>query len=126
MSEEKVTVLRMLSEGKISVEEAEALLKALGDDAVAHGEGGHSARRSRSSRAGELGEILGEIGQEVRRAVGAVQRSEMGHAVRHEIDEALHRVQRMDVGRIVDKVVDQVREQPARLAFLCPLKQPRA
>lgn len=109
MSEERVAVLRMLSEGKISVEEAEALLKALGDERPQGGEG-HSPGRGRTGRAGELGEILGEIGQEVRRAVGAVQGSEMGHAVRREIDEAVHRVQRMDVGRMVDRVVDQVRD----------------
>lgn len=110
MSEEKTTVLRMLSEGKISVEEAEALLKALGDDGMPPGEGGHAARRGRSGRAGDLGEILGEIGQEVRRAVSAVQGGEIGHAVRREIDEAVHRVQRMDMGRMVDQVVDQVRD----------------
>ncbi len=110
MSEEKVTILRMLAEGKISVEEAETLLKALGDDEAPQGESGHATRRGRSVRAGDFGEILGEIGQEVRRAVAAVQGGEMGHVVRREIDEAVHRVQRMDMGRMVDKVVDQVRD----------------
>ncbi len=107
VNEEKMVVLRMLSEGKISVEEAEKLLRALGsDDASGRAAGG----RSRSRKGGQMGDLLGEIGHEVRRAVGTVQKSEIGHAVRREIDEAVHRVQSMDVGRMVDKVVVQVRD----------------
>ncbi|MEE2627320.1 MAG: DUF4097 family beta strand repeat-containing protein [Candidatus Latescibacterota bacterium] len=110
MSEERVTILRMLSEGKITVEETEKLLVALGQSVEENRAYGGAGRRGRMRNGGPIGELIGEIGHEVRRAVGTVQTSEVGHTVRREIDEAMHRVQRMDVGRMVDKVVDQVRD----------------
>ena len=110
MSEERVTILRMLSEGKITVEETEKLLAALGQSVGENRAYGGAGRRGRMRNGGPIGELIGEIGHEVRRAVGTVQTSEVGHTVRREIDQAMHRVQRMDVGRMVDKLVDQVRD----------------
>lgn len=118
MSEERIVVLRMLSEGKISVEEAEKLLNALGESATKEergDEGGARHRQGSGSRhrrkeAVDLGELVGEIGDEVRRAVGSVQTSEIGQVVRREIDKAMHSVQSMDVGRMVNEVVDQVKD----------------
>ncbi|MFT5090067.1 MAG: hypothetical protein ACI906_001020 [Candidatus Latescibacterota bacterium] len=118
MSEERVAVLRMLSEGKISVEEAEKLLNALGESSDKDSGGderGHRGRQTHGRHRGrrdtaDLGELVGEIGEEVRRAVGSVQTSEIGRVVRREIDKAVHSVQSMDVGRMVNEVVDQVKD----------------
>jgi len=118
MSEERIAVLRMLSEDKISVEEAEKLLSALGESSDKNSgsdERGqkrrhrHDRHRGRRDTA-DLGELVGEIGEEVRRAVGSVQTSEIGQVVRKEIDKAMQSVQSMDVGRMVNEVVDQVKD----------------
>ncbi len=124
MSEERVAVLRMLSEGKISVEEAEKLLNALGDtqgeEESLQGRERHRQHRKQRSRghrgrseAPDLGELFEEIGKEVRRAVGSVQASEIGQVVRKEVDKAVQHVQSMDVGRTVNEVVEQVRDAVA-------------
>ena len=116
MSEERIVVLRMLSEGKISVEEAEKLLNALGEKPEKNESGDERGHRHRPRRHGarreaaDFGELVGEIGEEVRRAVGSVQTSEIGQVVRREIDKAMQSVQSMDVGRMVNEVVDQVKD----------------
>ncbi len=118
MSEERIAVLRMLSEGKISVEEAEKLLNALGEnpqrdareDERDHQRSHRHGRQRTRREAVDLGDLVGEIGAEVRRAVGSVQTSEIGQVVRREIDKAVQSVQSMDVGRMVNEVVDQVKD----------------
>lgn len=123
MSEERVAVLRMLSESKISVEEAEKLLNALGDTGEEENSlQGRERQRQRKHRergqrgrrdSPDLGEIFDEISKEVRRAVGSVQASEIGQVVRTEVNKAVQSVQSMDVGRTVNEIVEQVKDAVA-------------
>ena len=75
MSEERVTILRMLSEGKITVEETEKLLAALGQSVGEDRAYGGAGRRGRMRDGGPIGELIGEIGHEVRRAVAQSRRA---------------------------------------------------
>ena len=119
-SDERMAILKMLSEGKVSVDEAEKLLKALGDDSPS-GEPSrrhtgrdrrHTGRDRRPERpqANELGDLMDEIGTEVRKAVKSVQASEIGKVVSQEVNKAVGSLQRMDVGRMVGEIVEQVRD----------------
>jgi DUF4097 and DUF4098 domain-containing protein YvlB len=96
----------MLSEGKITVEEAEKLLQAVGGTSA---EGERGERRKPK----DLGDLFEEIGQEVRRAVGSVQASQVGQVVRQEVDRAFEKVQRMEVGSMVNEVMAQVKDAVA-------------
>lgn len=116
-SEERMSILNMLAEGKITAEEAERLLQALGastdsprsassrDDDDRQGRGRRGGRRR-----GELNELVDEIGEEVRGAVQSLQGSEIGRVVRKEVRRAVGSLQRLDMGAIVGDVVEQMRE----------------
>ena len=76
MSEERNMVLKMLKDGKITVEEAEALLEALEESSLDESSGGKKEEREREEkrkrvRAGidfdftGLGEELSELGEEL-------------------------------------------------------------
>ena len=83
MSEERVTILRMLSEGKITVEETEKLLAALGQSVGEDRAYGGAGRRGRMRNGGPIGELIGEIGHEVRRAVCVPLRSQLQNGSVH-------------------------------------------
>lgn len=106
-NEERLTILKLLSEGKITVEEAERLLRAVGAEA---GEESRGHGRRERGRPRDPGEVVEEIRDEVRRAVRSVQSSEVGRSVGQEIGRAMGSLQRMEVGRMVGDIVDQVRE----------------
>ena len=100
MNEERLEVLKMLAEGKISAEEAEMLLRALDDAAAADDK--ETDTGSEKSKQGqdffdEMTEIFQDVGREIEREVG----------------KAVESVQRSDVGKIVDEVVDQVKSSVA-------------
>jgi DUF4097 and DUF4098 domain-containing protein YvlB len=107
MSEERMAILRMLSEGKISVDEASRLLEAVGDGPLA----GQGAQESRDERRQprDFGEFFEDIGEEVRRAVSSVHEGDIGDTVRKEVDKAMRTVRGMDLGNVVNEVVDQVK-----------------
>ena len=82
MNEERLAILRMLSEGKISVEEAEMLLRAVSDTSAERAQAHTTERKSK-----EVTELFQEIGQEISKAVASVQRSEVGKIVSEVVDE---------------------------------------
>lgn len=105
-SEERLAILKMLSEGKISVDEAEKLLKTVGEET--------STRRERPRRERyqhrDLGDLMENIGEEVRQAVKSVQTSDIGRVVSQEVDKAVKSVQQMDIGSMVGEIVEQVKD----------------
>lgn len=107
MSEERMAILRMLSEGKISVDEAGRLLEVVGDGPPASQGAQESRDERRQPR--DFGEFFEDIGAEVRRAVSSVHEGEIGDTVRKEVDKAMKTVQGMDLGNVVNEVVDQVK-----------------
>ena len=78
------------------------MLAALGEDGA---EGPPRPRRSR-----EAGDLLEDLGEEMRRAFKAAQASDVGRVVRQEVDKAVQTVQSMDVGRMVTEAVEQVKD----------------
>jgi len=102
-SEERLAILKMLSEGKISVDEAEKLLRAVGEAPPSRRE-----RRRARPRPRDIGDLVEDIGEEVRQAVKSVQASEIGRVVSEEVSKAVSKVQQMDVGGMVGEIVDQV------------------
>lgn len=104
MSEERMAILRMLSEGKISVDEAGKLLEAIGGSKQ-----GPQEQREERRDPRDFGEFFEEIGAEVRRAVSSVHQSDIGHTVRQEVDKAVKTVHDMDLGSVVNDVIDQVK-----------------
>ena len=107
MNEERMAILRMLSEGKISVDEAGRLLEVVGEGPPA-GEGAQESRDERRQPR-NFGEFFEDIGEEVRRAVSSVHEGDIGDTVRKEVDKAMKTVQGMDLGNVVNEVVDQVK-----------------
>lgn len=103
-SEERLAILKMLSEGRISVDEAEKLLRAIS---------GESAAGPERHRRGEWAE---EIGAEVRRAVRSVQASEIGRMIGEEVKRAIGSVRRKEVGHWVGEIAAQVKEVVAGMA----------
>lgn len=91
MSDERREVLRMLEEGTITAEEAELLIRAIGDSS----ESGNQ-RRAKSRRSKEAAEIFQEIRQEIKQGVN--------RAV-----ESVHRT--ADVGKVVGGAVGDVVDQ---------------
>lgn len=71
MSEERMKVLELLSEGKISVEEADRLLRALGESPASEGKG----RRRNWNVGGELDDIEGQIRERVDQARETIRTS---------------------------------------------------
>jgi len=108
MSEERMAILRMLSEGKISVDEAGKLLDAV-SDASQDAAGGAQEARGKRRPSRDFGDFFEEIGDEVRRAVSSVHQGDVGHTVRQEVDKAVKTVQGLDLGTVVNEVVDQVK-----------------
>jgi len=114
-TEERMAILKMLSEDKISVDEAEKLLKAVGEESSAGGGARRrrdrgDQRRNERSKNKELGDLMEEIGEEVRKAVKSVQTSEIGRVVSQEVNRAVDSIQRMDVGGMVGDIVEGVKD----------------
>ena len=95
MNEERLAILNMLAEGKISAEEAEMLLRAL-DEAAAPDEQ-TDAEDEKPKEGKELLQDMTEIFQEV------------GREIEVEVGRAVESVQRSGVQKIVSEVVDQVK-----------------
>lgn len=104
MSEERMAILRMLSEGKISVDEAGKLLEVVSETPQEAPEPRDERRQPR-----DFGEFFEDIGEEVRRAVSSAHEGDIGRTVRLEVDKAVQTVQGMDLGSMVNDVVDQVK-----------------
>lgn len=95
MRQDRLEVLRMLAEGKISAEEAEMLLRAL-DEADAP-EVKTDTEDEKPKQEKDFVQGMTDIFQEV------------GRDIESEVSKALKSVQRADIGKIVDEVVDQVK-----------------
>jgi len=106
MQEERMHILRMLEEGKITAEQAAALLEALGDEG-SRPAGGAREQASQGAKASSAARELGAKGQElaaqIRDAIRAAMRSvphvadelrENWHEVRHDIQQALRDIKR--------------------------------
>ena len=91
MSDERREVLRMLEEGTITAEEAEMLIRAIGDSSKS--DNAHSAKNRKSK---EVADIFQEIRQEIK------------HGVNKAV-ESVHRT--ADVGKVVGGAVGDVVEQ---------------
>ena len=94
MRQDRLEVLKMLAEGKISAEEAEMLLRAL-DEAAAPDEN-TKTEDEKPKQEKDFVQDMTEMFQEV------------GRDIEGEVNKALKSVQRTDIGKIVDDVVDQV------------------
>ncbi len=95
MRQDRLEVLKMLAEGKITAEEAEMLLRAL-DEADAPNEGTDTEDgkpKQEKDFVQEMTEMFQEVGREIEVEVG----------------NAIKSVQQADIGKIVDEVVDQVK-----------------
>ena len=95
MSQEKLEILKMLSEGKINAEEAEMLLRALSEPSDAGEQPDTEDEKPKEGK--ELLQEVTEIFQEV------------GREIEGEVSKAVESVQWSDVGKIVNEVVDQVK-----------------
>ena len=94
MRQDRLEVLKMVAEGKISAEEAEMLLRAL-DEVDAPGKE-TDTEDEKPKQEKDFVQGMTEIFQEV------------GRDIEGEVSKALKSVQRADIGKIVDDVVDQV------------------
>ncbi len=95
MRQDRLEVLKMLAEGKITAEEAEMLLRAL-DEAVAPDEEANTeAEKPKQEKdfLQEMGEMFQDIGRDIEIEVG----------------KAVKAVERPDVKKIVNGVVDEVK-----------------
>ena len=95
MRQDRLEVLKMLAEGKISAEEAEMLLRAL--DEPDPPEEQPDTEDEKPQQGKEFVQEMTEIFQEV------------GREIEGEVSKAVKSVQRSDIGKIVDEVVDQVK-----------------
>ena len=95
MNEERLAILKMLAEGKISAEEAEMLLRAV-DEAAAPDEQTDIEDEKPTQGKDFVQEMTGMF-------------QELGREIEDEVSKAFKSVQRTDIGKIVDEVVDQVR-----------------
>ena len=95
MRQDRLEVLKMLGDGKISAEEAEMLLRAL-DEADAPAEE-TDTEDEKPKQEKDFVQEMTDIFQEV------------GREIEGEVSKALKSVQRSDIGKIVDEVVDQVK-----------------
>ena len=95
MRQDRLEVLKMLAEGKISAEEAEMLLRALDEADAPEEETDTEAEKPKQGKdfVQEMTEMVQEVGREIE----------------DEVSKAFKSVQRSDIGKIVDEVVDQVR-----------------
>ena len=94
MRQDRLEVLKMLAEGKISAEEAEMLLRALDEaDAPAEETDTEDEKpKQEKDFVQEMTDIFQEVGREIEVEVG----------------NAIKSVKQADIGKIVDEVVDQV------------------
>ena len=95
MRQDRLEVLKMLAEGKISAEEAEMLLRAL-DEAAAPDEQTDTEDENPKQGKDFVQEMTG-IFQEV------------GREIEGEVSKAIKSVQRPDIQKVVNEVVDQVK-----------------
>ena len=95
MRQDRLKVLKMLAEGKISAEEAEMLLRAL-DEAAAPDEQTDTEDENPKQGKDFVQEMTG-IFQEV------------GREIEGEVSKAIKSVQRPDIQKVVNEVVDQVK-----------------
>ena len=95
MSQDRLAILKMLAEGKISAEEAEMLLRAL-DESTRPDEKTYTEDEKPKQGKEFLHEVT-EIFQEV------------GREIEDEVGRAVESVQRSDVKKVVNEVVDQVK-----------------
>jgi DUF4097 and DUF4098 domain-containing protein YvlB len=98
MSAERMTILKMLEEGKITAAEAERLLNALGE-------------QQKSDE--EEKDIFDALGEGLDRAFKAVQNMDLGKIVDStvaSVGEKVEAVQRSDVGDMVSEFIDEVTE----------------
>ena len=95
MNQERLAILNMLAEGKISAEEAEMLLRALDEPAAPDEEADTEDEKPKEGK--ELLQDMTEIFQEV------------GREIEVEVGRAVESVQRSGVKKIVSEVVDQVK-----------------
>ena len=95
MRQDRLEVLKMLAEGKISAEEAEMLLRAL-DEADAPEEQPETEDEKPRQEKDFVQEMTGMF-------------QEVGREIEVEVGNAIKSVKRSDIGKIVDDVVDQVR-----------------
>ena len=95
MRQDRLEVLKMLAEGKISAEEAEMLLRALDEADAPEEEIDTEDGKPKQEKdfVQEMTEMFQEVGREIEVEVG----------------NAIKSVQRSDIGKIVDEVVDQVK-----------------
>ena len=94
MRQDRLEVLKMLAEGKISAEEAEMLLRALDETTVPDEDTKTEDEKPKQEK--DFVQEMTEMFQEV------------GRDIEGEVSKALKSVQRSDIGKIVDGVVDQV------------------
>ena len=99
MSQERMEILRMLSEGKITAEEAEMLLRAVSNSSEAREQPGAKGQKFK-----EMTQIFQDIGQEIKqeisKAVGSMQRSDVSKIVSDVVSE---------VSNVVGDVVEEVK-----------------
>ena len=95
MRQDRLEVLKMLAEGKITAEEAEMLLRALDEPAAPDEE--TDTEDEKPKRRKELLEEVTELFQEV------------GREIEVDVGKAIRSVQLPNVKKVVDEVVDQVR-----------------
>ena len=95
MSEERREVLKMVAEGKINVEEAEMLLRALDEAAAPDEKANTEAEKPKQEKdfLQEMGEMFQNIGRDIEIEVG----------------KAVRAVERPDVKKIVNDVVEEVK-----------------
>ena len=93
MSTERLEILKMLSEGKISPEEAELLLRALDEpsDPVEESDTVAGRREKRKRPFDRFTEVFSELGKEIENEVG----------------KAMDSVRWQDIGKMVNEAVDQ-------------------
>lgn len=94
MNEERLTILKMLAEGKISAEEAEMLLRALDDPDVPEEQPDTEDEKPKQGK---------EFLQEVTEFLQGV-----GREIEVDVSKAIESVQRSDVPKIIGEVVNRV------------------
>ena len=94
MRQDRLEVLKMLAEGKISAEEAEMLLRALDENTATDEQvdAGDEKPKQKKDFVQEMTGIFQEVGRDIE----------------GEVSKAIKSVKRSDIGKIVDEVVDQV------------------
>ena len=98
MSAERMTILKMLEEGKIMAAEAERLLNALSEQEKSNEEGK---------------DVFDALGEGFDRAFKAVQNIDFGKMVDEtvaSVGETVEAVQRSNVGGMVSELIDEVTE----------------